>query len=784
SPVEMGTATIDRPYDDFAQKSIALSTICGDPDYFYDFYIPFSDITAYFPSINSSTPLRFLGLTVINPHPAIGNNGISDLGGIDDNIGITDALWETLIDVFPPTSLTDLSGGGELLPRAACPGITGPIAVGATSILGTSTEVDGTTIEVFRNGISLGTTSVTGSAWTLSGISGLLGGDLITATASIPGVKSVSEANCDQEEVGAICSNPPTGLSVLSGTKGIQGSSDAVNGSTVTVYKYNTVTLVWDVWGTSTVSANLWSVNCGTGNCLPVGSYYATVQAVGQCKSIPSSIVCNGVASSVIPTISTTTIIPTTNTVSGTLSAVPSGSTKITLFINGVATSFSTTTTLSTWTISGISGLQVGDVVKVQAIETGRCPSLSTNNIIVQGKSNTPVIIGNYCTNTSVASVSGISSEPAGTLITLYSSMVSPVTTASPIAGTTTVGADGSWTITGLSLSANTYIAASAKATGELESNLSAEVTLFSQTVDGSLAITSSPIREGDTSISGTGTPGNTVYLYIDGSIVEGVTALVNGLGDWTMTGLNTPFNKLYAGGTATVTSKSGLLCESTFSAGVYIDCMLPVVKAITAISTTSDCETNSITIEIAASENLVVYQLVDQTGLNTGAAVLGTGGTVTLTTGQLTTSMTSISVKALRIGITCEITFGSTPIVVHPLPVPTITGSNTVCVNDVQVYKTKKENTNYLWNVIGGTIISGGTTADSTVTIQWNTIGAQSVDVNYTDINGCSASVPTVFAVNVNGITIALGTLTNPSTCGGVDGSIQLTGLVPSTSY
>ncbi|MDH5382519.1 MAG: hypothetical protein OEW75_16820, partial [Cyclobacteriaceae bacterium] len=83
TPTEIGTATIDRPYSDFAQKSIALTTICGDPDYFYDFYIPFSDITAAFPSITGSTPLRMIGSTVMNPHPAMGNNAVSDLGGID-----------------------------------------------------------------------------------------------------------------------------------------------------------------------------------------------------------------------------------------------------------------------------------------------------------------------------------------------------------------------------------------------------------------------------------------------------------------------------------------------------------------------------------------------------------------------------------------------------------------------------------------------------------------------------------------------------------------------------
>lgn len=55
-----------------------------------------------------------VGNTVINPNPAMGNNGISDLGGIDDASGITDDLWGDLIDIFPPTSGDDISGEVQL----------------------------------------------------------------------------------------------------------------------------------------------------------------------------------------------------------------------------------------------------------------------------------------------------------------------------------------------------------------------------------------------------------------------------------------------------------------------------------------------------------------------------------------------------------------------------------------------------------------------------------------------------------------------------------------------
>ena len=61
---------------------------------------------------------------------------------------------------------------------------------------------------------------------------------------------------------------------------------------------------------------------------------------------------------------------------------------------------------------------------------------------------------------------------------------------------------------------------------------------------------------------------------------------------------------------------------------------------------------------------------------------------------------------------------------------------------------------TNYIWSVsAGGTITAGGTTNSNTVTVTWNTAGAQTVSVNYTNGNGCTAAAPTVYNVTVNAL-------------------------------
>ncbi|HCC29104.1 MAG TPA: hypothetical protein DEQ03_03445, partial [Marinilabiliales bacterium] len=85
----------------------------------------------------------------------------------------------------------------------------------------------------------------------------------------------------------------------------------------------------------------------------------------------------------------------------------------------------------------------------------------------------------------------------------------------------------------------------------------------------------------------------------------------------------------------------------------------------------------------------------------------------------------------------------------VNPLPVPTITGSNSVCLNSTQTYTTEAGMSSYSWSIIGGVITSGATTR--TVTVTWNTAGPQSISVNYTNGNSCTGAAPTSLAVTVN---------------------------------
>jgi hypothetical protein len=127
-------------------------------------------------------------------------------------------------------------------------------------------------------------------------------------------------------------------------------------------------------------------------------------------------------------------------------------------------------------------------------------------------------------------------------------------------------------------------------------------------------------------------------------------------------------------------------------------------------------------------------------------------GGTSTDNT--ITVSWLSPGPKSINVNYTdangCSGATSAT-VVNSAITAPTITGPTIVCLNSTDnIYTTEGGNTDYTWSVTGGTITSGGTLADNTATITWNSAGAKSVSVNYTDINGCDAASPTVLPVTV----------------------------------
>ena len=189
--VVKGDAVANRPYIDYAQKSIALTTSCGDPDYFYDFYVPMADLIAAFPllSLDEDKPLRFVGATVMNHTAFIGSSLASDIAGTDEN------YFGDIFDCIPPIAATGI-GSDNTDCRTSCP-LIDVVSHGADSVSGTSTEPDLTVIKVYKDGTFLGETTVSSGVWVLKNIDPVLAsGDTITATAK-DGTKYVSFDDCD-----------------------------------------------------------------------------------------------------------------------------------------------------------------------------------------------------------------------------------------------------------------------------------------------------------------------------------------------------------------------------------------------------------------------------------------------------------------------------------------------------------------------------------------------------------------------------------------------------------
>jgi len=143
--------------------------------------------------------------------------------------------------------------------------------------------------------------------------------------------------------------------------------------------------------------------------------------------------------------------------------------------------------------------------------------------------------------------------------------------------------------------------------------------------------------------------------------------------------------------------------------------------------------------------------------GMSSYVWTTSAGGTITSGAGTNSITVNWNVLGAQTVTVTYVTPSGCQPlaptvnnITVHNLPVPTITGSNSLCQGSPgNIYSTEAGMNNYLWAVsAGGTITSGGGTNQIQVT--WNTAGPQTVSINYDDINGCSALTQTVYNVTV----------------------------------
>jgi hypothetical protein len=712
SPTGTGpdNSLVELPYASYAQKAIAVTTNGGDLDVFYDFYIPLSVIQTNFGSqtyFNSTgttavpfsltTSLRMVANTLIAPHSITQYQNISDIGGINDAAYPNpDYAFTDLITGTTPTSgaAVPTTSGTAIPARSAAPVVNSPIQTGATAVSGTSTEAAGTVITVYVNGTALSTTAVvqSGGTWTLTGLSPLANGALVKATATAAGKSASDFSNVVQVMGNAVCSTPmPAAPTCVDPSgRGIQGN--ATNGYLIylryldgtlvpTTITNNPITVTTGTYLFTSKGGNATTCSSGQPN-LFNGSYLISQVAPGNSCESAGYQICVGTTTTATPVVTTAKPITSgTTSLTGTATA---GATVI-LYINGVRYT-SVTATGGNYSFSASASpatlptLIAGQQLTITAaVNLTSCESAAvTLNVVANRAVSAPIV--NSPIVSGATTVSGTSTEAAGSTINLttYSSVDGSGTAAATY--TATVQSNGTWSATVTALTGGS-VKATVTTVDYGTSGFSNVVPV--QTRTASTPVISSTYAERGTSISGTSAAavGSLITVYEDGDVIG--TATVQTGGTWTLTGLsnasgvspNTLYPTLYAGGVLTATATETGKLASTASAPVTVGC---VSLANKSFSTSNICQNNAALYTISNVEPGVVYTLQDATsGTNvaTGVSRVGTGSgssNLIIPTSVLTTAGTySIKVNAFSVGaVNCnQTTTNAVPVTVNPLP-------------------------------------------------------------------------------------------------------------------
>lgn len=181
------------------------------------------------------------------------------------------------------------------------------------------------------------------------------------------------------------------------------------------------------------------------------------------------------------------------------------------------------------------------------------------------------------------------------------------------------------------------------------------------------------------------------------------------------------------------------------------------------------------------------------QTGMSGYVWTVSAGGTITSGAGTNAITVTWNTTGAQSVTVNYADAFGcmatvpaSFAVNVLAAPAPSISGPAGMCVNSGYYdYTTQTGMTNYVWTISsGGTITWGQGTAQAQVV--WTSPGPQWVAVNYSNSNGCSASAAIQYAVTVNPLPGAAGTITGLTEfCGGTTGvAYSMPSVTNATSY
>jgi hypothetical protein len=637
------TSSTPLNVDNYSQRSIAGSNVDSDADYFYDYFIPYADL-------GLSTFVRIAAATITSAQSGLLGT-IADFNGVDDRLysNNTIAIFKDLISSFPGGDLSVIAnennlGAGFAQPKSKTPVVTGGITTSDTSISGSSSEANGTTITVYKNGALVGTTTVTNNAWTYA-ITGLVAGDFLSARATAT-AKTISDLSV-AIEVSAVPTCyvlVPTNLA-RGNKQNITGKYAHVDGTSIGA---NTVQIT--LFKEENTGSAITFTQIDVGNTVYVGTDgnwdFATTLGAStfNTTSIVAKATYNGCTSTIstistktsgqvgtittAPTITTTTILASA-TISRSVVVQNIAAYPVTLILynNSIEIGRSGTTVAGGETHTFVyKGFIDGETVKARAQSPTVDYWLSDPSNLVYVTTTTdqttaPIINGTYVAGSNIT-VSGTSAELAGTVIKLYK-----VGTPNVQIGTDAiVNSYGAWSVTGLTLVAADQLVAIARATGKNASGNSNTVTVGAST-PAAPSITGT-YTTGLTTINGAlALAADSVIVYVDGARIGSKYTASSGV--WSLTGISS--SVLYKGARITAKNKTPGGIESASSNVVTVTGVNSFL-----ITNTSD---GAIGTQVAGTSfpiKIVAKDGVVASGAN------GTGTTVTSFTGQVV--MTSSS--------------------------------------------------------------------------------------------------------------------------------------------
>ena len=416
---------------------------------------------------------------------------------------------------FPGGSESDFSTAVIVLFKTSVPLITVQVYAGATSISGTTSEANGTSIEVFLDNVLLGTTTSSGGSWTLTvSKPTLISSHLLKVRATAPG-KYVSAFSDNITIIDAISPVPAISTPIIAGVTVIAGTSVGPDSTLIEIFKTRSGTT--SSIGFSVVSSNNWVISgledleIRSGDIITAKARVDTnndgVNNSSDTYSASSTGVTAQTRTSQVPS------IDYANSGETKISGASTGNDKTLIKLYKNNSLFSSTPVSNfLWSVA-TSSLTFGDQYKATATFDNNNDGVIDGSDTASGYSSVMTVGGTQPTNAPNVSqpvtagnttISGTSDEANGTTIEVFINGSS--------VGTTSVS-ELSWEITVLANAIQTgeIVTAKATASGKSQSASSAGITAVNQ-------VPPTPsvnlLKAGDTTISGS-------VIAPNGSVIE-----------------------------------------------------------------------------------------------------------------------------------------------------------------------------------------------------------------------------------------------------------------------